>query len=428
MPKSELRIDYLPIDGIKRAPRNPKEHDLGAIHQAIARFGYVMPVLLNERTGRLVAGHGRLDALLQLQKDGKAPPENIRVKDGKWLVPVIRGKSFRNEAEAEAYLVADNRLTTLGDWNQHTLAELLVDLAKGSGLAGTGYDKDDLDELLKDLKKQEGGEDTVPTPPKTPVTKPGWIYELGDQRLICGDSTDATVVERLMGDQRAALMATDPPYGIGYEGGKDGEGVRPKGKGKAGGWSDIDNDITDGPKLQAFLEACFRAATARALRPNAAWFLWHAHLTQGFFAAAAAADLLLNRQIIWVKPVLMFGRGHYHWKHELCFYGWVKGNRPPFYGKHNQTTVWEITNETTPANRKHPTQKPLELFIIPIRNHTKPGEVLYEPFAGSGTQVIAAEKTGRRCHAIEISPAYCDVIVERWEKFSGRKARLHKPV
>jgi DNA modification methylase len=202
--------------------------------------------------------------------------------------------------------------------------------------------------------------------------------------------------------------------------------MRPKGSGKGGaGWGDIDNDIDDGPKLQSFLEAVFRSATSNALAENAAWYLWHAQMTQAFYAAAAAAaaDLLIHRQIIWVKPSLMFGHGDYHWKHELCFYGWVKGHRPPFYGERNQVTVWEIGNETAPTDRDHPTQKPVALWDAPILNHTKPGEVVYEPFSGSGTQIIAAEQKGRKCRAIEISPGYVDVAVQRWEKLTGRTAK-----
>ena len=145
-------------------------------------------------------------------------------------------------------------------------------------------------------------------------------------------------------------------------------------------------------------------------------------LTQGtFFAAAAAADILVNRQIIWVKPAFVFGRGDYHWKHELCFYGWVRGDKPPFYGERNQHTIWEIGRENDGI---HPTQKPVEIFEIPICNHTLRGEICYEPFAGSGSQVIACEKLNRKCYGMEIDEHYCDVIVQRWEDYTGKKAEL----
>jgi hypothetical protein len=135
---------------------------------------------------------------------------------------------------------------------------------------------------------------------------------------------------------------------------------------------------------------------------------------------------LIHRQIIWAKPVLLLGRGDYHWKHELCFYGWVRGNRPPFYGPRNQTTVWEIAGvkQGERADMNHPTPKPVALWMQPIDNHTKPGEVMYEPFSGSGSQIIAAEQTGRRCYAMELSPNYVDVAVRRWQQYTGRTATL----
>ena len=179
--------------------------------------------------------------------------------------------------------------------------------------------------------------------------------------------------------------------------------------------------------MQQFLESAFRNAK-RILEPNAAWYLWHAQLTQGFFAAAAAAAaaLLIHRQIIWAKPHFVFGRGDYHWQHELCFYGWVKGHRPPFYGKRNQSTLWSLAEGggVIRKDQGHPTQKPVELFVRPLNNHTKPAEIAYEPFAGSGSQIVACEKTSRRCFAIEIEPRYVDVCVARWENATGKKAVL----
>jgi DNA modification methylase len=183
--------------------------------------------------------------------------------------------------------------------------------------------------------------------------------------------------------------------------------------------------------LQTFLESAFRAATAHALAENAAWYLWHAHLTQGFFAAAAAAaaaNVVLHRQIIWVKPVLLLGRGHYHWKHEPCFMGWVEGHQPPDYGlghgERTQTTVWEVAH-VTQAERKefnHSTPKPVALFTTPLAKHLRAGEACYEPFTGSGPQLIAAEQSGMRCFGVEIEPVYCQVTIDRWEAFTGQRA------
>jgi DNA modification methylase len=194
----------------------------------------------------------------------------------------------------------------------------------------------------------------------------------------------------------------------------------------------VANDALRDADLQRFLESVFRAAAAEALQPNAAWYLWHAHLTQGFFAAAAAAaaaNLVLHRQIIWVKPAFLLTRGQYHWRHEPCFMGWVEGHQPPDYGRGNgerdQSTVWEIKGIDR-AKRKsldHSTPKPLVLFAIPLMKHTKRKEICYEPFAGSGPQFIAAEKLRRLCYGIEIEPRHVATILERCQQ-EGMEPRL----
>jgi DNA modification methylase len=404
------------LDSLKPAPNNPRRHDLGAIIESLKANGFVDDIVVDRRTGCILGGHGRWEALKAMQKAGDAPPDRVSVKGGKWYVPVNREVASRNDTHAARIVIVLNRAADLADNDEAVLAQMLVKMAKEHELAGSGYDGDALDDLLKDLGAQDTSkDDLVPEPPKKAISKPGDLWTLGQHRILCGDSTKPRDVARLMESDRAMLLATDPPYGVAYG---DETGSKKHGK--------IANDENNGPKLQAFLEDCFRAAVREAIAPNAAWYLWHAQLTQGFFAAAAAAAaaaaVLISRQIIWVKPALLLGHGDYHWKHELCFYGWVQGHRPPFYGKRNQTTVWEMGNETLPKDRKHPTQKPVALWDAPIHNHTKPGEVLYEPFAGSGTQIIAAEKTGRRCRAIEIEPRYVDVAVERWQIFAHGKA------
>jgi DNA modification methylase len=237
-----------------------------------------------------------------------------------------------------------------------------------------------------------------------------------EHRLFCGDSTNAEDVARVMHGRRAVLFATDPPYGanagtLAFVADRDDVDA-------------IQEDELVGPALQEFLESVFRAWTPH-LAESAAWYIWHPMLTQGYFsAAAAAAGVIISRQIIWRKEQFIFGRGDYHWRHELCFYGWRQGHRPPWLGPRNQDTVWDVAWGEKRGVVGHPTAKPIALWERPIANHTRPGDVLAEPFAGSGPQIIAAEAAGRICGACEVKPEYVDVAVRRFERVSGRRAVL----
>lgn len=397
-----MNLEHLPIATLLPYARNSRTHSpeqIAQIAASIREFGFTNPVLIDADNG-IIAGHGRVMAAQSL---------------GLAEVPCIR-LGHLTETQKRAYVIADNQLALNAGWDMDTLrAELEALQAEAFDLPLLGFDDETMAELLAE-PPGAGNTDPESTPPlqADAISRIGDVWIMGGHRIMCGDSTDAGSVALLMNGARAALMQTDPPYGIAY----NSADLHVNGSNHA----PIENDdILDGEKLQSFLEAVIRAALP-SLQEDAAFYLWHPMLTQGtFFAAAAAADILIHRQIIWAKPSMVFGRGDYHWQHELCFYGWRRGNRPPFHGPRNQTTLWQVGRETS---KDHPTAKPVALWVPPINNHTKPGGLMYEPFSGSGSQIIAAESTGRRCYAMELSPRYVDVAVRRWQDHTGKQATL----
>ncbi len=381
--------------------KNARVHDdaqVSLIAKSIKEFGFNNPVLLDGENG-VIAGHGRLMAARKLKLTE---------------VPCIE-LAHLTPAQRRAYILADNQIATLSEWNKDYLREELdAIIAEGFDISSVGFSAGDLESILNTGRPGKVDEDEAPPLQDAPISKLGDVWICGKHRVMCGDSTKPEDVARLMDGKKANLLQTDPPYGIAYV-------QNAKSKGQSVKHADIENDELDGEKLQKFLEDTIRAAIPH-LDENTAFYLWHPMLTQGtFFAAAAAADIIISRQIIWVKPSMVFGRGDYHWQHELCFYGWRKGHKPPFYGERNQTTIWNIGRETS---KEHPTAKPVDLWRAPIKNHTKEKDVIYEPFAGSGSQMIAAESEGRACYSMELSPQYCDVIARRWFAFSGKSAIL----
>lgn len=400
-----LRWLAVDVATLEHDPRNARKHsdeNVEAVRRSLARFGQRTPLVV-QRPNIVRKGNATLVAARAL---GWTHVAAVFVEE--------------TNLDAQAYAIADNRTAELATWDDAMLEELLRELRDEDfeDLGVTGFDQDWLT-----AREPKEVEDPGPQePPAEPTTKTGDLWILGDHRLLCGDSTKPDDVARLMGDERAGLFATDPPYGVDYSAVKDGF-PRTGFATMSEDWGDMVGDEASGEKLQPFLESVFRSAVAHALAPNAAWYIWHAHLTQAFFAAAAAANLVLHRQIIWKKPHLVLTRsGMYHWQHEPCFYGWVKGFPPEWLGERNQTSVWEVDHDD--RERCHPTQKPLELFSIPMRNHLATGAVCYEAFSGSGSQIIAAEKLGRRCFAMEIAPRYVDAVVARWEAATGKKAKL----
>ena len=275
-----------------------------------------------------------------------------------------------------------------------------------------GFDDAELDRLLAgttDDTKARDGEDEIPEPPEEPVSRPGDLWILGNHRLLCGDATVATDVERVLGSVKPLLMVTDPPYGVDYD---------PAWRNKAGAAATrrtgkvLNDDRADWHE-------------AWALFPGDVAYVWHGALhTATVIASLAAAGFEMRAQIIWAKDRLVLSRGDYHWQHEPCAYSVRKSGKGHWSGDRKQTTLWQIANRDQDAETVHGTQKPVECMRRPIVNNSSPGQAIYDPFMGSGTTLIAAETTGRVCHGIELNPAYVDVAVERWQKFTGEVAVL----
>lgn len=392
-------------------PRNPNRHPEGQIKllaKIIRAQGWRNPIVVSKRSGFVIKGHGRLDAAKLLECE---------------RVPVDF-QNYDNEAAEWADMLADNQLAELAETDNDELKALIKELDGKIDLDLTGFDEDSVDELLKRLNTSEGEGSTVMQPPVTPFTKPGDLYLLGTHRLLCGDSTNAENVKRVMNGERAILFATDPPYLVGYDG-TNHPGTRPK---TNTDWSETYGatwDEADADQNNELYDRFIKAAIAEAIDPNAAWYCWHASRRQRMVEDAWEKNgAFVHQQIIWAKPNRpILTRSWYLWAHEPCFFGWVKGNKPPRETSDYERSVWEIEGLNNDERPDHPTPKPLECFAVPMRQHTNKGALCYEPFSGSGSQLIAAEQVGRRVYGLEISPAYCDVIVQRWLSLGeGRKA------
>ncbi|RYD53741.1 MAG: site-specific DNA-methyltransferase [Verrucomicrobiaceae bacterium] len=393
---ADLAITYRPVATLIPYARNARTHSEGQVAQiaaSIREFGWTNPVLVDGENG-IIAGHGRLLAARKLGMED---------------VPVIELAGL-SEAQKRAYVIADNRLALNAGWDDDLLALEFGDLASlGFDLALTGFGEDEIVALTSRGIEGLTDPDEIPEMPADPVTRLGDVWLLGKHRLICGDSTDANTAAKALNGVSPHLMVTDPPYGVEYDPGwREKAGVAASGtaKGKV-----LNDDRADWRE-------------AWALFPGDVAYVWHAGLFAGAVAdSLSASDFQLRSQIIWNKGQLVLSRGDYHWEHEPCWYAVKQGAKGHWAGDRKQTTVWNIAkprkNETG-----HGTQKPVECMKRPIENNSSPGHAIYEPFCGSGTTIIAAEMTGRCCHAIELSPAYVDVAVMRWQAFTGQEATL----
>ncbi|MDO5703452.1 MAG: site-specific DNA-methyltransferase [Paracoccus sp. (in: a-proteobacteria)] len=394
------RIEMWPLARLQPYAKNAKVHgadQVAKIAASMAEFGWTVPCLVAE-DGELIAGHGRVLAATQLELTE---------------VPVIV-LGHLTEAQRRAYRIADNKLTELGTWDEALLsAELQELLAEDFDLSLVGFDDPELDRLLSGINENgtgpQEGEDDVPETPEDPISRPGDLWVLGNHRLLCGDSTVATDVERLLETVKPLLMVTDPPYGVEYD---------PAWRNKAGAATTrrtgkvLNDDRADW-------------RDAWALFPGDVAYVWHGALHVVTVAESLeVAGFTIRAQIVWAKDRLVLSRGDYHWQHEPCWYAVRKTGKRHWAGDRKQTTLWHISGRDQDAETVHGTQKPVECMRRPILNNSSPGQAVYEPFMGSGTTLIAAETTGRVCLGIELNPAYVDVAVSRWQQFTGRQAVL----
>jgi DNA modification methylase len=408
-PEARWQVQWVPLDSIHLNPDNPRLNDpaVEPVMNSIARFGFRVPIVVNRRTNLIEAGNTRWKAAQRM---------------GLTEVPVIFADD--DEVTALAFALADNRTAEIAQWDEPSLADLLKRLDAEGELAASGFGEDDLGELLARLDaedkhdREESFDVAAALEAEGPTrVQPGELWQLGRHRLLCADSTDPAEVARLMEGTTAGLLATDPPYGVSYDGNQHRRQVSPTQHGGGIVYQPIANDDLQGDALETFLAAAFSAALPH-ISPDAAWYVWHASRTRpAFLAALTSVGVEVHQEIVWVKEGFQFGRSDYHWQHEPCLYGWR--DRHTFLGERNQSTVWSISRQT---DHEHPTTKPTELWETPMRNHLHAGEVCLDLFAGSGTAVIAAERTGACARVMELDAHYASVIVERWEAFTGQKA------
>ena len=390
-PKIETRLvaDLIPYAANSRTHSDAQVAQIAA---SIKEFGWTNPILV-AGDDTIIAGHGRLLAARKL-----ALVE----------VPAIV-LDHLSKSQQRALVIADNQLALNAGWNMDMLKAEIEDLQlEDFDLNILGFDDKFLDGLLE--PEPTAGltdEDAVPEVPETPKTVLGDVWVLGNHRLMCGDSTSIDALEKLTEGRLVDMWLTDPPYNVAYEG-----GTKEK--------LTIQNDSMEDNDFRQFLRDAYVAADS-VMKPGAVFYIWHADLEgYNFRGAAKDAGWQVRQCLVWKKSSLVMGRQDYHWQHEPCLYGWKEGAAHLWATDRKQTTILEFNKPS--RNGEHPTMKPVELFEYQMLNNTKGADLVLDSFGGSGTTIIAAEKHGRYGRLMELDPKYCDVIIKRWQEFTGQKA------
>jgi DNA modification methylase len=398
------KVERWPIDRLIPYARNARTHSDAQVAQiagSIREWGWTMPALVAE-DGTIIAGHGRVLAA-----------QRLGISD----VPVMVARGW-SAAQKRAYVIADNKLALNAGWDEAMLRLELSDLRDlGANLGLIGFSGGELAGIFARADAGLTDPDEIPAELAAPVSVIGDVWLLGGHRVVCGDCTEGTAVGSALRNIRPTLMVTDPPYGVGYDPNWRNVAYRSAAEGR--------NGRKGGGRILGAVLNDDRSdwREAWALFPGDVAYVWHASLhSKSVIASLEAADFELRAQIIWDKQRPIIGRANYHWQHEPCWYAVRKGATGNWSGDRKQTTVWQI--EHWKSDTGHGTQKPVACMERPILNNSSPGQAIYDPFVGSGTTIIAAEMTGRACHAIELSPTYVDVAVRRWEAFTGKTATL----
>ena len=389
------KVERWPIDKLVPYARNARTHSdeqVGQIAASIKEWGWTTPVLVDE-TGSIIAGHGRTLAA-RLLKMTEIP---VMVADG-W-----------SDAKKRAYIIADNKLALNAGWDNEMLALELGEIGDlGFDLDLIGFTADEIAALTPvELEPGLTDPDDAPEVQENAITVPGDVWIMGKHRLLCGDSTSVSDLEKLTDGQLVDMWLTDPPYNVAYEG-----GTKEK--------LTIKNDEMGDDQFRQFLRDSYVSADT-VMKPGAVFYIWHAD-SEGYNFRGAAKDAgwTVRQCLIWKKSSLVMGRQDYHWKHEPCLYGWKEGAGHLWATDRKQTTILEFDKPT--RNGEHPTMKPVALFEYQLLNNTKGGDIVLDSFGGSGTTLIAAEKNGRVARIMELDPKYCDVIIKRWQDFTGKIA------
>jgi site-specific DNA-methyltransferase (adenine-specific) len=389
-----MKLEQVPLSRLKPWDKNPRINDAAAerLAKLIEAHGFINPIVATP-DGIIRAGHTRYKAAQHLKLA---------------TVPVLF-VDFASEAKASAYALADNKSSEWAEWDMEQVASVLDDIRRSDvQLFETGFSAEEIERLFHVEHEGIGSDpDDVPSLPDTPRTKRGDLYQLGRHRLVCGDATDHGDVERLMGTTIADIVFTDPPYNVDYEG-KTKDALK------------IKNDAMGSEQFRDFLKESFSNMIAHT-KAGGAIYVTHADMEgYNFRGAFTDAGWMLKQCLVWVKQTIVMGRQDYHWQHEPILYGWAPGAAHTWNTDRKQSTLLNFDRPT--RSEEHPTMKPVALIEYLLGNSSFDEAAVMDLFGGSGSTMIACEMSKRRAFLLELDPAYCDVIIERWERFTGKKA------